>query len=56
MVNLTDQEIEVIKGLEKLGRETPEELLFRFVILLLESGLMEPWRCAYNPCSEYRIT
>jgi len=53
---LTDQEIEVMKGLDKLEERSPEGLLFRFEILLLEAGLMEPWMCAYNPCPEYRVT
>jgi len=56
MATLTANEIGAMKGLEKLKETGKEGFLFRFEILLLESGLMEPWMCAYNPCLEYRVT
>lgn len=55
MAILTEKEIEVIQGLEQLEESTPDNFLFQFEMLLLESGLMKPWMCAYNPCFEYRV-
>lgn len=55
MATRKEKELDAIRGLDKIRDSGPDEFLFRFVILLIESGLMEPWMCAYNPCSKFRI-
>lgn len=45
----------VYRDIEKLSGIPSELFPFRFVQLLLENGLIEPWQVIFNPNPVFRI-
>jgi hypothetical protein len=45
----------VYKDIEKLSGISGEMFAFRFVQILLENGLIEPWQVIFNPNPLFRI-
>lgn len=45
----------VYRDIEKLSGTPGELFAFRFVQILLENGLIEPWQVIFNPNPIFRI-
>lgn len=46
---------QVYKDIEKLSGVSGEMFTFRFVQILLENGLIQPWQVIFNPNPMFRI-
>jgi hypothetical protein len=52
---LTAEEKEAIRRIEELEGADPDSYCFRFMIILVETGVMQPWEVIYNDNYLYRI-